>query len=130
MNVTGAFGYTGKYGARWLLMLGEPVITLTGDPLRPNKFGAAVKVFPFRLNARFSSAIVRPTVVFGVEDILINNIAFLLRRLPVFIIPGTGQYRLQPVHVEDLARIVVEAAHSSGNMVIDAVGPDILSLRS
>jgi NADH dehydrogenase len=79
--------------------------------------------------ARFSYAIVRPTVVFGVEDILINNIAFLLRNLPLFIIPGTGQYRLQPIYVEDLARIAVEAAHSSGDMVIDAVGPEIFSFQ-
>jgi len=79
--------------------------------------------------AHFSHAIVRPTVVFGVEDILINNIAFLLRNMPIFIIPGTGQYRLQPVNVEDLGRIAVEAAHSSGDMVIDAVGPDIFSFE-
>ncbi len=67
--------------------------------------------------------------MFGVEDILINNIAFLLRKLPVFLIPGTGQYRLQPVFVEDLARIAVDAAHSPENVVIDAVGPDILSFE-
>jgi len=78
---------------------------------------------------RFSYAIVRPTVVFGVEDILINNIAFLLRKLPAFIIPGTGQYRLQPVYVEDLASIAVEAAQSLGNMVIDAVGREIFSFE-
>jgi NADH dehydrogenase len=68
-------------------------------------------------------------VVFGLEDILINNIAFLLRSLPLFLIPGNGQYRLQPIHVEDLAKIVVEAAHSSGDMTIDAVGPEILSFE-
>ena len=48
--VTGAFGYTGKYIARRLLQLGEPVITLTGHPGRPNEFGAAVKAFPFRFD--------------------------------------------------------------------------------
>jgi NADH dehydrogenase len=79
--------------------------------------------------ARFSSAILRPTVLFSVEDILINNIAFLLRKLPLFIIPGTGEYRLQPIFVEDLARIAVEAAHSSDNAVIDAVGPKIYSFE-
>ena len=59
--------------------------------------------------ARFSYAIVRPTVLFSVEDILINNIAFLLRNFPLFIIPGTGQYQLEPIYVEDLAEIAVEA---------------------
>jgi NADH dehydrogenase len=208
--VTGAFGYTGKYIARELLMRGESVITLTGHPGQSNEFGTSVSAFPFRFDdpdamaeslsgirvlyntywirfdhgkttydravantraliraaeiagvervvhisitnpdrdsplpyfrgkalleeeirkGRFSYAIVRPTVVFGVEDILINNIAFLLRQLPAFIIPGTGQYRLQPVYVEDLASIAVKAAHSPDNMVIDAVGPEIFSFE-
>jgi NADH dehydrogenase len=76
-----------------------------------------------------SHAILRPTVIFGREDILVNNIAFLLRKAPVFVIPGTGQYRLQPVFAEDVARMAVEAAHASGNMVIDAVGPEIFSFE-
>jgi NADH dehydrogenase len=79
--------------------------------------------------AGFSYAIVRPTVLFSLEDILINNIAFLLRKLPLFIIPGSGQYRLQPIFVEDLARIAIEAGHSSQNTVIDAVGPKIYSFE-
>jgi NADH dehydrogenase len=74
--------------------------------------------------------IIRPTVVFGQEDILINNIAFLLRHLPVFAIPGSGNYRLQPVFVEDLARVAVQAGQSSENQVIDAVGPDTLSFKA
>ena len=69
-------------------------------------------------------AIVRPTVIFGTEDILINNIAYLLRKLPVFVVPGGGQYRLQPVYVEDVARIAVEAGRAPGNMIVDAVGPE------
>jgi nucleoside-diphosphate-sugar epimerase len=76
------------------------------------------------------SYIIRPTVVFGQEDILINNIAFLLRHSPVFAIPGSGNYRLQPIFVEDLARIAVQAGQSDKNQIIDAVGPDILSFRA
>lgn len=67
-------------------------------------------------------AIVRPTVVFGREDILINNIAWLLRRLPVFAIPGDGGYRVRPVHVEDVARLCVET--EGDDVVVDAVGPE------
>jgi NADH dehydrogenase len=78
---------------------------------------------------RFSHSIVRPTVVFGHEDILINNMAFLLRKAPVFLIPGTGAYRLQPIYVEDLARIAVDAAHASRDLVIDAVGPQVFSFE-
>jgi NADH dehydrogenase len=72
-----------------------------------------------------SYAIIRPTVIFGAEDILINNIAWLLRRFPLFAVPGTGDYRLQPIFVEDVAEIVVSAGHQTDNMLIDAVGPEI-----
>lgn len=74
-------------------------------------------------------AILRPTVVFGLEDVLINNIAFLLRYLPIFAIPGSGNYRLQPIFVEDLAKIAFNAGHSSENQVLDAVGPDIFTYK-
>lgn len=77
-----------------------------------------------------SYAILRPTVlVGGGEDVLINNIAFLLRRLPVFFIPGDGSYGIQPVHVEDLADLAVEAVYSRENYVIDAVGPDSYTFK-
>jgi NADH dehydrogenase len=71
-----------------------------------------------------SHAIVRPTVVFGREDILINNIAWILRRLPLFVVPGSGRYRLQPVYVEDLAGLCVEAGAHRDDVVFDAVGPE------
>jgi NADH dehydrogenase len=71
-----------------------------------------------------SHAIVRPTVTFGPGDILLNNLAWTLRRLPVFGIPGDGRYPIQPVHVEDIARIAVEAAGRSENVVVDAAGPE------
>lgn len=69
-------------------------------------------------------AILRPTVLVGAEDILINNIAYLLRRFPVFALPGDGSYRLQPVYVGDVAGMAVEAVYGQGNTVLDAVGPD------
>jgi NADH dehydrogenase len=74
--------------------------------------------------SRLSYAIVRPTLVFGIGDILINNIAWFLRRLPVFMIPGDGSYRLQPVYVEDVAQLAVQAASQSENLILDAQGPD------
>ncbi|TMF81800.1 MAG: NAD-dependent epimerase/dehydratase family protein [Chloroflexi bacterium] len=71
-------------------------------------------------------AIVRPTLIFGAGNILINNIAWLLRRLPVFGIPGRGDYRLQPVAGEDVAEIATWAAAQGGNVTVDAAGPDII----
>lgn len=76
-----------------------------------------------------SHAILRPAVLFGGRDILINNIAWTLRRLPVFGVPGDGSYRLQPIHVEDFASLACEAAQGRENRIIDAIGPETFSFR-
>ena len=76
-----------------------------------------------------SYAILRPTVLFGAEDILINNIAYLLRRFPVFALPGNGSYLLQPIFVDDLAELAVQAGAHEENLLWDAVGPDIFSFK-
>jgi uncharacterized protein YbjT (DUF2867 family) len=73
-----------------------------------------------------SWAIVRPTLIFGQGDILINNIAWMLRRFPIFGIPGRGDYRLQPVAGEDVAEIATWAAEQVDNLTVDAAGPDII----
>jgi len=69
-------------------------------------------------------AIVRPTVVFGREDILINNVAWLLRRFPLFVVPRGGEYLLQPVYVDDLAALCVDLAANDEDVTVDAVGPE------
>lgn len=74
-----------------------------------------------------SYAIVRPTVLFGGRDVLFNNIAWFLRKLPVFAIPGLGDYRLQPVHVKDTASLAVELCEREDNIIKDAVGPETYS---
>jgi len=76
--------------------------------------------------SRLPWAIVRPTLVFGQGDILINNIAWLLRRLPIFGIPGRGDYRVQPVAAEDVAEIATWAAEQTDNVTVDAAGPDVI----
>lgn len=76
-----------------------------------------------------SYAILRPTVLFGREDILINNIAWVLRRFPVFGVFGDGNYRLQPIFVDDLAQLAVEAAGSAENAIVDAIGPETFTYR-
>ena len=72
-----------------------------------------------------SYAIVRPTVVFGLEDILINNIGWLVRKFPFFVVPGKGDYRMQPIFVEDMAELAVQSGHSREDQVLDAAGPEI-----
>lgn len=76
-----------------------------------------------------SYAILRPNVLFGHEDILINNIAWTLRKLPVFGVFGDGQYRLQPMHVDDFAALAVEQGQDHTNRVIDAIGPETFTYR-
>ncbi len=76
-----------------------------------------------------SYAILRPTVIFGDEDILINNIAYLLRRFPLFAIPGSGDYRVQPIFVEDMAELAVRLGAEEENRVVDAVGPEIYTFK-
>jgi uncharacterized protein YbjT (DUF2867 family) len=74
--------------------------------------------------AGVSHAVLRPAVLFGGEGVLVNNIAWLLRRFPVFAVGGTGEYRIRPVHIDDLARLCAEAGSSASTDVIDAVGPE------
>ncbi len=76
-----------------------------------------------------SYAILRPNVLFGHEDILINNIAWTLRKLPVFGVFGDGQYRLQPMHVDDFASLAIAQGKDRANHVIDAIGPETFTYR-
>lgn len=74
-------------------------------------------------------SILRPAVLFGKEDILINNIAWCLRRFPCFAVFGDGQYRLQPIYVDDLAQLAVEQGRANGNHLVDAIGPETFTYR-
>jgi uncharacterized protein YbjT (DUF2867 family) len=74
-------------------------------------------------------AIVRPTLVFGANDILINNIAWALRRFPIFPISGDGGYGVQPIAVHDVAAICADAGETTDNLVVDAAGPEVFAYR-
>jgi NADH dehydrogenase len=74
-----------------------------------------------------SYAILRPTLIYGREDILLNNIAWLLRRFPLFAQIGDGQYRVQPVYVDDLAQIAARSVYAPENLIQDVVGPDVFT---
>ncbi len=71
-----------------------------------------------------SYAVLRPAILFGGDGVLINNIAWLLRHVPVFAIGGDGNYRIRGIHVDDLAQLCLEAGSGTQDSVIDAVGPD------
>lgn len=81
------------------------------------------------IESGLSYAILRPAVLFGKEDILINNIAWTLRHLPVFGVFGDGNYRLQPIYVDDLDTLAVEQGQQQSNLILDAIGPETFTYR-
>jgi NADH dehydrogenase len=106
------------------------VSVVNASPAAPTKYFVAKAALDDVVRASgLSHAIVRPTLTFGEGDILVNNLCWVLRRFPAFAIPGDGEYRLQPVHVDDVARIALAAGRESGDLEIDAAGPDILTFN-
>lgn len=92
-------------------------------------FSSKAKLERALIESGLTYAILRPTVLFGKEDILINNIAWFLRKFPVFGVFGNGNYRLQPIYVDDLAKLAVEEGQKAENCIIDAIGPETFTYR-
>ena len=74
-------------------------------------------------------AIIRPTLIFGAGDLLLSNMAWALRRFPVFPVFGNGNYPVQPVYAEDLADLAVAAGFRSDSFVADAAGPETFTFE-
>jgi NADH dehydrogenase len=70
------------------------------------------------------AAIVRPSLIFGGDSVLLNNLAYLLRRAPVFAVAGDGAYRCRPVHIGDVADLCVAAGGQHDRVKVDAIGPE------
>jgi uncharacterized protein YbjT (DUF2867 family) len=81
------------------------------------------------IDSGLAYTILRPAVIFGPEDILINNIAWFVRHLPVFGIPGDGRYGIRPICVEDMANLIVDSIEKQSNEVINAVGPETFTFE-
>jgi NADH dehydrogenase len=92
-------------------------------------FGDKARLERALIESGMSYSILRPAVLFGKEDILINNIAWVIRRFPVFGVFGDGSYRLQPIYVDDLAKLAVEQGKKTENTIIDAIGPETFTYR-
>jgi NADH dehydrogenase len=92
-------------------------------------FSGKAKLERSLIESGLSYAILRPTVLFGKEDILINNIAWFLRKFPVFGVFGDGNYRLQPIYVDDLARLAFVQGQKTENCIIDAIGPETFTYK-
>jgi NADH dehydrogenase len=92
-------------------------------------FSGKAEVEQYLTGTGVPSAIVRPAILFGGDGVLVNNVAWLLRRLPVFAIGGRGDYRVRGIHVDDLARLCVELGGRNDTVVVDAVGPQSVTFR-
>lgn len=92
-------------------------------------FRGKAKLEQVIIDSGISYAILRPTVLFGKEDILINNIAWTLRKLPVFGLFGDGSYKLQPIYVDDLAKVAINQGANSDNKIINSIGPETFTYR-
>ncbi|MGH2272032.1 NAD-dependent epimerase/dehydratase family protein [Anaerohalosphaeraceae bacterium U12dextr] len=92
-------------------------------------FRGKAQVERLLMDLGISYAIVRPTILFGSEGVLINNVAWMLRTFPIFGVFGLGRYKLQPVYVGDLANLCVQQGMSRENAIINAVGPETFTFR-
>lgn len=92
-------------------------------------FRGKARVEQALLDTGLSHAVLRPAVLFGGADILVNNIAWALRRFPVFGLFGDGAYRVQPIHVEDFADLAAGLAERTDNAIIDGIGPETFTYR-
>lgn len=104
-------------------------ITNPSEDSRFEYFSGKAKIERMLIESGISYAILRPAVIFGHEDILINNIVWFLRRFPIFGVFGDGKYRLQPIHVDDLARLAVDQGRKTENVIMDAIGPETFTYR-
>jgi uncharacterized protein YbjT (DUF2867 family) len=92
-------------------------------------FAAKAEAEELVRSSGLSHAIIRPTLIFGEGDILVNNIAWFLRRFPVFPVFGSGDCRLQPVYAEDLAEVAVDLGSGTDDLTLDAAGPDVFTFE-
>jgi uncharacterized protein YbjT (DUF2867 family) len=100
------------------------------DPASPYPyFSGKASVEAYLRDLGVPCAIARPAILYGGDGVLLNNIAWLLRRLPVFAVGGRGDYRIRPIHVDDLARLCAQLGGQPGSATVDAVGPDSLAFR-
>jgi uncharacterized protein YbjT (DUF2867 family) len=125
-NLRTLFGAAARAGVQRIVH-----ISIThADPASPYPyFRGKGEAERFLADSGVPHAIVRPAILFGGDGVLLNNIAWLLRHLPVFAIGGRGDYRVRPVHVDDLARLCVRLGGSADDVTVDAVGPESLTFR-
>ena len=78
-----------------------------------------------------SSTILRPSVVYSVDDNFTTNFLTLLNRLPIFPLYYYGKTKFSPIHCSDLTDVILQVINKNiQSNIIECVGPEILSLRN
>lgn len=106
---------------------------LGADPASPSPYVRARGVGERLVHQAFPKAtILRPSVIFGPEDAFFNRLAGLARVMPVLPLFGTGDVKLQPVYVDDVAEAVAAALASpeAAGRVYELGGPRAYSYRA
>jgi len=82
------------------------------------------------INSGLDYTIFRPSYIIGKKDYLSK---FILKQIKkgIVIIPGSGKYHLQPIFVEDVAKIILESIYEKkfSNKILDLVGPEIIKFE-
>jgi len=125
-NTRVLFGAAKKAGVRRIVHVS---ITNPDAESDPPYFRGKAKLEQSLQASGLSYCILRPTVLFGKEDLLINNIAWALRRFPVYAVFSDGNYRLQPIYVDDLAAATVTEAGQFADRIVQAIGPETFTYR-
>ena len=76
------------------------------------------------------ATILRPSVVYSVDDNFTTNFMTLLNRLPIFPLYYSGKTKFTPIHCSDLADIIYHVIFNNINSkIIECVGPEVISLK-
>ncbi|KAG2477469.1 MAG: NAD-dependent epimerase/dehydratase family protein [Nitrosopumilales archaeon] len=94
-------------------------------------FISKLKAEQLIVNSGLDYTIFRPSYILGTNDLLSQNLKKQIKKGSI-IIPGSGNYKLQPISVNDVAKIILQATTSKkfSKKIIDLVGPETVSFEN
>ena len=84
-----------------------------------------------KIKNNFDRAVVlKPSIVYSVDDKFTTNFMTLLNRLPIIPIYYEGKTKFAPIHVTDLVQIIFDVVQGKTNeQTIECIGPEIFSFK-
>ncbi len=77
-----------------------------------------------------TATILRPSIVYSIDDNFTTNFMTLLKRLPIFPLYYEGKTKFMPIHCSDLTDIIYHVISNNINSkIIECVGPEEISFR-